>query len=597
MKALQMKTTTQATWPGIRLALAALSLSSALSSAMAATSVQFSTDTFLADENRTPARVSIQRSGDATGALTITVLTANNTAIAGEDYVAASVPMSFAPGETNTEFEITLLDDYFAEPDKTVVLQITNLPAGVTSTRPQATLLIRDDDRPGSIDWTWSSTFGLLPQQVSNAFVRVVSWLPDGKTILDVHVSSSVPFCRVVRIDRDGSVDPTFQISENHVASQFVRATPDGKLLVITDGATSGDQVRSLALQGRLNSDGTRDTNFSANVSGRAFTVLPLLDGNLLVWTLDTLFPVFLNGQTMPRLFRLNNDGTLDSSFVLNAPAWRFPEVIAPQTNGQILISVLESAFPRTSKLFRLNQDGSFDSGFQVGRGEQIGTVLTQADGRFVVSGHFATYNGQTVNSIVRLHQDGSIDDSFQSGIGFLTSGNGRVWVELRALAGGQTVAFGEFDSYNGQQVARAVLLNSNGTSDTALSNQGTFVFIPGIDERLEIPALFVHGQFVGIGFSDAFFFDDGPFLFIGYGMSRLRTELSLRIVSTSRGGDGTIRFTANALSGRSYTLQASQNLTNWDDLTTQPATTNRLHFLDTSSSSPAMRFYRVKGN
>jgi hypothetical protein len=68
-----------------------------------------------------------------------------------------------------------------------------------------------------------------------------------------------------------------------------------------------------------------------------------------------------------------------------------------------------------------------------------------------------------------------------------------------------------------------------------------------------------------------------------------------LRIVSTTRDGNGTARLTANALASRSYTLQSSENLTNWNDLATKSATINRLDFTDAPTNSPTKRFYRVK--
>lgn len=575
--------------------MAALLMTALASPGFAATSVQFSRDTFLADEFRSPAQVIVERTGDSNGSLTVTVTATNGMAMPGEDFVPVSKPITFAPGETNKIVEIAVLDDYFAEPDKTVLIQLTNLPAGVTSTRPEATLLIRDDERPGSIDWSWFSTFGLSPQQLSNVWPSIVARLTDGKVILNFQVADSVPFCRIVRIKEDGSVDSTFQINDNPVTSQQVHAAPDGKLLVITNGANAS------GLQGRLNPNGTRDTNFNAHVTtALAFAVAPLLDGKILVWTLDSLFPVSLNGQTMPRLFRLNHDGTLDSSFVLNVSAWRWEDAIAPQTNGQILVAILESAFPRTSKLFRLNQDGSLDSGFQAGRAYQIVDVLTQADGRFVVGGNIPTYNDQTVNGILRLNQDGSIDGSFQSGTGFLTPGNEPGGAMLRPLPGGQILAIQDSGSYDGTPFKHGAVLNSDGTLDpSAFASQITFASFHGFDELLEVVALFVHGEFVGIAPSvdNPFNFDDGPFLFLGYGLNRLRTDLALRLVSTRRDSDGTTRLTANALPDRSYTLQSSENLADWSDLVTQPASTNRIEFTDTPTNSPAMRFYRLKGN
>jgi hypothetical protein len=148
--------------------------------ASGASSVQFSTAMFLADENRSPAQVAVQRAGDLTGPLTVSVTTTNGTALAGEDYLAVSAAVTFAPGETNKVVEIPLLNDYFAETDKTVVLRFKDLPGGVTSTQLQSTLLILDDDRPGSIDLSWRSTLGMPEQKPNDYFYAPSMVQPDG---------------------------------------------------------------------------------------------------------------------------------------------------------------------------------------------------------------------------------------------------------------------------------------------------------------------------------------------------------------------------------------------------------------------------------
>jgi hypothetical protein len=90
---------------------------------------------------------------------------------------------------------------------------------------------------------------------------------------------------------------------------------------------------------------------------------------------------------------------------------------------------------------------------------------------------------------------------------------------------------------------------------------------------------------------------DGGVYVSDLHGLARLRMDLPLRIVSTERDNAGRTRLTVNALTGRSYTLQSSENLTVWADLATQPATTNRIEFTDAPTNSPAMRVYRVKQN
>jgi hypothetical protein len=79
-------------------------------------------------------------------------------------------------------------------------------------------------------------------------------------------------------------------------------------------------------------------------------------------------------------------------------------------------------------------------------------------------------------------------------------------------------------------------------------------------------------------------------YAFTGAGPT-LPPELRL---SASLSGD-LLRLSANAVPGRSYTLQFSEDLANWGDLTTQSATTNRIEFTDTPTTQPGKRFYRVK--
>ncbi len=636
-----MKTNKQTIWSNTlpRIRLAALFTTAITVSAFAATSVQFSRDTFLADEFRSPAQIVVERTGDSSGSLTVTVTATNGTAIPGEDFVPVSAPITFAPGETNKVVEIQVLDDYFAEPDKTVTLQLTGLPAGVTSIRPEAPLLIRDDERPGSIDWTWSSTLGLPPlgaNEIMYAWPTFVLLQPDGKLIVDVWVYDSdllYPlYWRLVRINPDGLVDPTYPIRDSFPSTpngflldRRTAVMPDGKLLV-WDSEHSGSAFLGYRLRYLLSPDGSQDQAFPSlsSGSGGSFELIPQPDGKILVS--DPSVPPQLNGQTMPWLFRLNNNGTLDTAF--NAPANVSGSVrllpsgqlwvetfgvpgnlrrlnsdgslattfIPPAnlvlyflhslSNGQLLVTSPQTT---SRRLYRLNHNGSLDPGFVVGTAvgfnafnnvSSLGPVFEQPDGKLIVGGIFRTYNGQVRNSIVRLNPDGSVDSSYQTGQGFVgalaPTDPGQPF-PLRQLPDGGLLVGGNYEKFNGTKVTPPIILNSDGTRDPSF--EGTLVDLGGVWP--------LWGWFGG-----------GTFYFAnGYGLGRVRMELPLRIASNVRHTNGTTHLIANALSGRSYTLQSSENLADWSDLITQPASTNRIEFTDTPTNSPAMRFYRLKGN
>lgn len=580
-----MKTNKQTIWSNTlpRIPLAALFTTAITVLAFAATSVQFSRDTFLADEFRSPAQIVVERTGDSSGSLTVTVTATNGTAIPGEDFVPVSAPITFASGETNKVVEIPVLDDYFAEPDKTVTLQLTGLPAGVTSTRPEALLPIRDDERPGSIDWTWSSTLGLPvlgPNELNYADPEIVTRQPDGRLIVNVIVYNSdftFPlYWRLLRLNADGTPDPTFPVIEDQTqAFSPVVAMPDGKILVVGNDGNGLFDLRYC-----LNPDGTQDTTFTNTLTQfGGFELMPLPDGKILINGYN--WSPLLNGSPIPKLSRLNTDWALDTTFT--GPASLVLSGLWPVSGGKVMGFASGQSGANPSKFYRLNPDGSLDSGFAVGTAagtpNMIGSVIEQPDGKLVVGGVFHTFNGQVRNGIVRLNPDGSIDPSFQTGQGF----DGQPY-RLWPLSGGRILVgeAGGYTQFDGEPVTPPIILNPNGRRDRAF--EGTRH--DGLGWIASASPLYPNDVVAG----EAYFAT-------GYGLGRLRMDLPLRVVSTRRDGDGGTRLTANALPDRSYTLQSSENLADWSDLITQPASTNRIEFTDTPTNSPAMRFYRLKGN
>jgi len=595
---------------------------------------------FLCDEFESAARVRVTRRGFIDAAVRVTVTTTNGTAIAGQDYEATSTFVTFAAGETNKEAEIPLLaDDYWAEPDRTFQARITDLPPGATSPRPAATIIIRDNERPGSIDHAWSSDLGLPPlgaNEIKYAWPNFVLRQPDGKLIVDIWVYDSdllYPlYWRLIRINPDGSVDPTYPIRDSFPSTpngflldRQIAVLPDGKLLV-WDSEDSGVGFLGYRLRYLLNPDGSQDHTFPSlsSSSGGSFVLIPQPDGKVLVS--DPSVSPLLNGQPMPWLFRLNNNGTLDTTF--NAPT-NISESVGLLPNGQLWVAKygvpgnlrrlnndgsLDASFaapanlvlyflhslpngqwlvisPQSTsrKLYRLNQNGSLDPGFVVGTAvgfnafstvSALGPVLPQADGKLIVAGIFRTYNGQVRNSIVRLNPDGSVDSSYQTGQGFVGTGLSSTdpgQTELRQLPDGRLFVNGNFETFDGKKVTPPIILNSNGTRDPDFD--GTLVDIGGVSP--------IYGWFGG----DTLYFANG------YGLGRVQMDLPLRIVSNLRDTNSAARLVANALAGRSYTLQTSESLANWTDLATQFATTNRIELTDVPTNSPVMRLYRVRQN
>jgi uncharacterized delta-60 repeat protein len=210
----------------------------------------------------------------------------------------------------------------------------------------------------------------------------------------------------LVRLNLDGSVDPTFDAGKNLIRDTISPISdgikrfsfyPDGQLVII--GYFQAGNRYDLA---RLAVDGTIDQTFQAvAVSNAAVAAQP--DGRILIG--DGVVNQNFNGG----LNRLNADGQTDITF--HATANR-PTVIRLQPDGRILLLDFT--------LRRLNYDGSSDSTFrvpQIASGNSASATLAgmelQPDGRILIYGSFNRVNGIPRTGVAWLLPDGSVDPTF----------------------------------------------------------------------------------------------------------------------------------------------------------------------------------------
>ena len=175
------------------------------------------------------------------------------------------------------------------------------------------------------------------------------------------------------------------------------------------------------------------------------------------------------NGATVGKLAKLGEDGLLDASFdtttgVQGGPA---PAVrsIAVQSDGKVLIGGLFAAYNGTAvgSLARLNTDGSLDTSFDIttGTNDRINSIAVQSDGKVLIGGKFTSYKGTAVGRLARLNTDGSLDTSFDT----TTGTNGEVW-SVAIQSDGKILIGGNFASYNGTALKSLARLNTNGLLD-----------------------------------------------------------------------------------------------------------------------------------
>ena len=216
------------------------------------------------------------------------------------------------------------------------------------------------------------------------------------------------------------TLDPTFQptVLKNSLAGlgigtapQFVVAQPDGKLLV-----SGGFDFMNGTLAGkvqRLNPDGTVDAGFNpggAGANGFVGAMVLLPTGKIMLGGGFTAY----NGVPSFTVARLNANGTLDPSFAPTAAiatARRQVGAVAVQPDGKVLVGGgynFDTGLGDGS-LYRLNPDGTLDTSFNVGTGVTtssvtgvfVRSIFVQADGKIVVGGTFSAFNGQPVGNVV----------------------------------------------------------------------------------------------------------------------------------------------------------------------------------------------------
>jgi uncharacterized delta-60 repeat protein len=162
-------------------------------------------------------------------------------------------------------------------------------------------------------DGTLDTTF---PELYSSIFSIVVQ--ENGRLVLAAPLEG-----RVSRYYPDGTLDFSSQFPN----ASSIAAQPDGKVL-----------VGSCCSFGRLNANGSRDTNFLEGVWGPNNTVSAIAvqrDGRILVG--GNLSRV--NNITRNRIARLNADGSLDNSFLNGLSGGNGPvDSVLVQNDGKILI-------------------------------------------------------------------------------------------------------------------------------------------------------------------------------------------------------------------------------------------------------------------
>jgi len=412
----------------------------------------------------------------------------------------------------------------------------------------------------GTLDPTFGTTTNF------NSGVSIVALQQDGKFIVSGSFTqfNGIPVGNIVRLNSDGSLDPTFNSGSGFDwSAEAIEILDDGDIIATGNFSSyNGSNVNRIA---RLNSDGSVDSGFNTstgfNSAPNCLEIQP--DGKIIVGGGFVSY----NGIPVNRIARLFPDGTIDLSFNIGNGLNDYCTSINLQDDGKIIVlgnftqfdgmtrnnilrlnpdgaidipynkgsgfnaSVIDITLQSDQKILvggsftlyngvvrnyfaRLNTDGTLDDTFlgsSLGPNGDVNAILIQPDDKIILAGSFSTFNGVLTKRIIRLNVDGSVDPTFNTGSGF----NDFV-TNVIIQPDGKLIAIGNFTYYNGTSVNRIVRLNSDGSIDPSFNIGSGFNNQPGAIALQPDEKILVGGNFTS--------YDGSP----AYRMIRLNTDGSV---------------------------------------------------------------------
>jgi len=436
---------------------------------------QFSSATYTLSETGGVALISVTRSFEEEGSVSVAFSAINGTATNGLDFVATNGTLNFTGVDAVKTFTVPILNDGVAEEPETVQLVLSNPTGGATlGARSQATLTIVDDDLPNR--FTVGNTNNSGPGSLQQAILDANS--ATGLALIDFNIpatsgltiSLASPLDGITRpVTIDGTTQPGFAgvpIIELSGASLF---NFDG--LHISAGGCS---VRGLVINGfrgngikLVNGGGNRIEGCYIGLNrlgtldqGNAFAGVSVGSANNVIGGSTAAARNFISG---------NNGGGIGIGF----------------TNNQVLGNVIGLGVDGSDQ-------GNNSDGVSIGGSRNI-VGGTTAGARNVISGNggagvsiVAGIESRVLGNYIGTDLTGAVTRS--------NTGNGITLNSPRQVIGGNEADAGNVISANGgwgismDGTNSVILGNRIGTDaagQTALPNQSGGIMIGGLNHQI----------------------------------------------------------------------------------------------------------------
>jgi uncharacterized delta-60 repeat protein len=304
---------------------------------------------------------------------------------------------------------------------------------------------------------------------------------------------------------------------------------PDGKLYLSFFNGSTLTGVRGEPQQGaivRLNADGSHDPSFNIGTQlTSAWGIAFEADGMILVGGLAGT-ESFQTGPANYRVFRFNYDGGWDSGY--RSPVFaNIPRFMTLQADGKLLVvpsggggGVGNGGITTMARLFA---HGELDTSFSepnLDWGWVFAPPVVAGDGKIYIGGVFDSVDGEFRPSVARLNADGTLDTSYEpTGFTRPSQVRGLAVQQLGANADKLVIAGGPIrvgESADPQANRPLIRLNLDGTIDSSFNlvtqdDAGMYIR-PRMLERLDDDSLVIAGGGVARFTADGDLFGEGDY-------------------------------------------------------------------------------------
>ncbi|HUS37390.1 MAG TPA: Calx-beta domain-containing protein [Verrucomicrobiae bacterium] len=532
--------------------------------------IRFERASYSVREANTLARVAVIRTNGLTGVATVRYDTSPVSATPGDDYLEKSEILTFNDGEALKFIEIQISDDDTIENNEVINIRLSNVTGGASLGLNAATLTIVDDDLgSGSLDT------GFDPGVAANGPIRAIEYDGQNRYLLGgdfTAYNNDTNRNRIARINVSGAIDTSF--STNNRPNGGIAALalqPDRRIIIGGSFNTVQGQIENRVA--RLLQDGPLDTSFflPLGLDAQVSSVVVQPGDNKII--IGGMFR-FASAATRAHIARLNSNGTVDISFDPGTGADNDVHTVALQSDLKVLIGGKFGSVNGigAGRIARLNQDGSVDTSFRSGTGTGFSRndgrpavvydILVLSNGRIVVVGDFTHYNGTPRAGVAMLDQNGLLQ-SFAAG---LQSVNGAIrTVALQHTdrnADDKFIIGGDFTAVDGTPRGRLARLDATGRFDPS--------FDPGDGANDSVLGIFVQpwdGRVVVVGaFTE---FNNNPNF---RGIARLNNDKAflppapseISINTATLTASGGLRLSFNGEQGMTYVIEGTNDFVTW---------------------------------